>query len=139
LSPRDRHLPLFHDLRARAHLSLGEIEEAAAFARKAVRLPNASYRPYAALVAALGLLGRAEEARVWRAELLQRVPAYSCAYARADFAFGANEALVERFVAGLRQAGIPDGAEPAVTPPPASAPVAEPRPAGQAPSRSGTV
>src|SRR3712207_6966362 len=48
--PRSALFPyttLFRSQRAKAHLSLGELEEAAAFARKAVRLPNASYHPFA--------------------------------------------------------------------------------------------
>jgi TolB-like protein/Flp pilus assembly protein TadD len=135
LSPRDPHLAIFHDHRARAHLSLGEVEQAAAFARRAVRLPNASYHAFATLVAALGLLGRTEEARGWREDLLRLAPGYSCAYARGDLAVASNRALVERFVAGLRLAGVPEGSEPAAASPAA----ADPRRAAQAPARSGTV
>jgi len=127
LSPRDPHLSTFHDLRAMAHFALGELDEAAAFGREAVRLPNASYRAFATLVAALGLLGRPEEARPWREELLRRMPGYSCAYALGEFFFGANDALVERFVAGLREAGVPEGRPEA----------AEAAPSAAAPRRGG--
>jgi TolB-like protein len=110
LSPRDPHLSTFHDLSAMAYFSLGELDPAASFARKAVRLPNASYRAFATLVATLGLLGHFAEARPWREELLRRKPNYSCAHGRSDFFFCSDEALIGRFVEGLRRAGVPDGA-----------------------------
>jgi TolB-like protein/thioredoxin-like negative regulator of GroEL len=116
LSPHDPHMSIFFDLRAKACLSLGEVEEATVFARKAVRQPNATYHALTTLVAALGLLGREEELQGWRRELLRRVPDYSCSYARHDFAFSRNEAALESFITGLRQAGIPEQAGPVQAP-----------------------
>ena len=63
LSPRDPHLASFHAIRAVAHLSLGELDIAESFARKATRIPNANHWPFAILVSLLGLMDRAEEAR----------------------------------------------------------------------------
>lgn len=110
LSPRDPHLSTFHDLRAMAHYALGEYDAAQSFARRAVRLPNASYRAFATLTATLGQHGGAAEAAPVLEELLRRKPGYDCTYARGDFFFCANDALVERFVEGLRRAGVPEGA-----------------------------
>jgi tetratricopeptide (TPR) repeat protein len=100
LSPRDPHLSTFHDLRAMAHYALEEYDAALAFARRAVRVPNASYRAFATLAATLGQLGRLEEAGPVLEELLRRKPGYNCAYARGEFFFCANDAVVDRFVEG---------------------------------------
>jgi TolB-like protein/DNA-binding winged helix-turn-helix (wHTH) protein len=110
LSPRDPHLSTFHDIRAMAHFSLGEMEAALAFAWRAVRLPNASFRAFATLVATLGMLGRTEEVPPVLDELYRRKPGYSCAHGQSDFFFCVNEALVARFVEGLRRAGVPERA-----------------------------
>jgi TolB-like protein/DNA-binding winged helix-turn-helix (wHTH) protein/Flp pilus assembly protein TadD len=108
LSPRDPHLAGFHHARAMAHFSLGELDSAVAFLRKATRLPNATHWPFAALVAALGLLGRSEEARPFREELLRRRPDYGVAAARSELFFCPGAGLVERFGEGLRLAGVPE-------------------------------
>ena len=46
-------------------------------------------------------------------ELFARKPGYSCAYARGDLHFYVNASLVERFIEGLRLAGVPEEAVPA--------------------------
>ena len=108
LSPRDPHLTSFHHLRALAHFSLGDVEAAASFARMALRLQNASHCSFAVHAASLGLLGRPAEARASLAELLRRRPDYTCGYAPSDMFFCADQAVVERFVEGLRLAGLPE-------------------------------
>jgi hypothetical protein len=90
-----------------AHFSLGELELAEGFARRAVRLPNASHWSQAIMVATLGAQGRIKEAQPMLEALLRRRPGYTQATARTDFFFCADEDLVERFVAGLRRAGVP--------------------------------
>ncbi len=108
LSPRDPHLWTFHHMRAMAHLVLDQLEDAEEFGRRAVRLPNATYWPFATLTATLGLRGKHGDGRAAAAQLLQRKPNYSCGYARQDFFFCDDPGFVERFAEGLRQAGIPD-------------------------------
>jgi TolB-like protein len=110
LSPRDPHLWTFYAVRAAALISLGELEQAAEFARRAVRHPAATYWAHVTLVVTLGLLGRTDEAQAARAELLSRIPDYSVARARADFVglFSASERFMERYTEGLRRAGIPE-------------------------------
>ncbi len=109
LSPRDPHLSSFHAMRGLAHLSLGDLDAAVTLARQGARSPNATFWPFAILTAALGLLGRQEEARRAAAELLTHQPDYTIGTARSDFFFCSSHALVERFVEGLRRAGLEDG------------------------------
>ena len=108
LSPRDPHMWTFHHMRAMAHLVLEQMDEAEEYARRGVRPSNATYWPFATLTAALGLRGKDGNARAAAAELLRRKPNYSCGYAQQDFFFCDDAGFVERFVGGLRRAGIPD-------------------------------
>jgi TolB-like protein/DNA-binding winged helix-turn-helix (wHTH) protein len=107
LSPRDPHLWAFYHIRALAHLSLDELKSAEFSARKSIMQPNAPYWPYATLVATLGLMDRAADAAPFMRELLERNPSYDQAYARDDFFFCRNEAFIDRYVVGLRRAGVP--------------------------------
>ena len=111
LSPRDPHLASFHAIRAVAHLSLGELDIAEIFARKATRIPNANHWPFAILVSLLGLMDRAEETPRAVDSLLERYPGYTVATARSDFFFCGDYDLVERYLEGLRRAGVPETAE----------------------------
>lgn len=110
LSPRDPHISSFHAMRALAHFFLGDLDAAVAFARQGARAPNAKHWPFAVQAAALGLLGREEDARRAVAELMARQPGYSVAAARADFFFCRDPARIERFAEGLRRAGLPEAA-----------------------------
>lgn len=108
LSPRDPHLSSFHAARALAHIDLGELPEAVEYARRATRVPNAKLWPHMMLVAALGLMGRDEEARRALAALLEKAPGFTVEAARADFFFCADQGLIERCLDGLRRAGLTD-------------------------------
>ena len=106
LSPRDNHLWSFHHVRSWTHFSLGEYEIAAEFARRATRQPNVTYQAFASLAASLGLLGERAQAEAVGAELLQRKPNYSTEIARQEFFFCNDMGFIDRFVEGLRVAGI---------------------------------
>jgi TolB-like protein/Tfp pilus assembly protein PilF len=108
LSPRDPHLASFHATRAVAHLSLGDLDSAMVFARRAMRVPTTNQWPFATLASLLGLSGRLEEARRATDALLARYPAYTIATARSDFFFCQDQALASRYLSGLRQAGVPE-------------------------------
>lgn len=97
----------FHHVRAWTRLSLGELEAATRFARQATLHRNATYRAFATLTSSLGSLGNRSEAELAAAELLQRKPDYTCEFAQQQFFFCNDENFLERFVAGLRMAGIP--------------------------------
>jgi TolB-like protein/class 3 adenylate cyclase len=108
LSPRDPHLASFHTIRAVGHFALGDLDAAERFARMATRIPNANHWPFALLASLLAIRQRCHEMR-WAVDvLLQRNPDYSIATARSDFFFCGDGALVERFLEGLRQAGLPE-------------------------------
>ena len=106
LSPRDSHISSFHHVRSWAHFSLGEYDIAVEFARRATRQPNVTYQAFASLAASLGLLGERAQAETVAAELLQRKPNYSVETARQQFFFCNDPGFIERFVEGLRVAGI---------------------------------
>lgn len=108
LSPRDPHLAAFHATRALAHLSLGELEAAVNLARKGVRVSNVNQLTFSILVSLLGLQAPAEEAQRAADALLRKYPNYTVATARDDFFFCSDQALEERYLFGLRQAGIPE-------------------------------
>ena len=111
LSPRDPHLASFHAIRALAHFSLGELGTAESFARKAARIPNANHGPFAILVSLLGQTDRTEETCRAVDGLFERYPGYTVATARSDFFFCGDNELVERYLEGLRRAGVPEAAE----------------------------
>jgi TolB-like protein/DNA-binding winged helix-turn-helix (wHTH) protein/Flp pilus assembly protein TadD len=106
LSPRDSHISAFHHVRSWAHFSLGEYDIAVEFARRATRQPNATYQAFATLAASLGLLGDRTQAETVAAELLQRKSNYNIETARQEFFFCNDVGFINRFVEGLRVAGI---------------------------------
>jgi tetratricopeptide (TPR) repeat protein len=106
LSPRDSHIAAFHHVRSWAHFSLGEYDIAVEFARRATRQSNATYQTFATLAASLGLLGDRAQAETAAAELLQRKPNYNIETARQEFFFCNDVGFINRFVDGLRVAGI---------------------------------
>ena len=108
LSPRDNHLWSFHHVRSWTHFSLGEYDIAVEFARRATRQPNVTYQAFASLAASLGLLGERAQAEAVAVELLDRKPTYSTGTARQEFFFCNDMGFVNRFVEGLRVAGVSD-------------------------------
>jgi TolB-like protein/DNA-binding winged helix-turn-helix (wHTH) protein len=108
LSPRDSHLWSFHHVRSWAHFSLEEYEIAAEFARRATRQTNANYQAFATLAAALGLLGETAQAKEVAAGLLQSKPSYCAETARQELFFCNDPDFVDRYIEGLRMAGVPE-------------------------------
>jgi TolB-like protein/Tfp pilus assembly protein PilF len=108
LSPRDPHLASFYATRALAHFSLGDLDTAVGFARRGTRVSNANQLAFSILASLLGLQARTEEAERAVAALLQKYPTYTIATARSDFFFCSDQALIERYLQGLRQAGVPE-------------------------------
>jgi len=106
LSPYDPQRWAFYSYRALAHLLAGEFDGAVEWAQKASRIPNCHYWPFAHRVSALGHLQRAGELPSAIAELLQRKPEFSCAFARERLFYIKNPRHLELYVQGLRSAGI---------------------------------
>jgi pentatricopeptide repeat protein len=92
---------------ADAKYFLGDHEEAVSLALKALGQPNFQWSRYAVLIAALGQLGRHDEARRYLAEVTRERPDFSVAFVRDTHLFGAPETMA-RFCEGLHKAGVPD-------------------------------
>jgi DNA-binding SARP family transcriptional activator/Tfp pilus assembly protein PilF len=105
LSPSDPQLWTFYNMKSRALVGIGQYAEAELWARKAVRLPNATFWSDRALISALGYLGHEEEAHQAIQDLYRKKPGYTLEqYIRDDFmiADAAQQVIVE----GLRMAGL---------------------------------
>jgi hypothetical protein len=106
LSPRDAHLWTFYHVKGLSLFELDRLDDAAQQARSATRSPHASYWAYATLAAVLGAGGRLLEAAIAARELLRLKPDYTAAFARADFAGFKEGPFIDRYVLGLRSAGL---------------------------------
>jgi TolB-like protein/Tfp pilus assembly protein PilF len=106
LSPYDPQRWAFYSYRALAHILACEFEQALQWAQRATRVPNCHYWPFVHRVAALGYLQRESELAVALAELRQRKPDFSCAFARARLFYIKDPEHLERYVQGLRMAGV---------------------------------
>jgi TolB-like protein/class 3 adenylate cyclase len=109
LSPHDPFRWGFFSYRSLAHLFRGEYAEAAAWARKAIQVPNAQYWARAHLVAATGHLGDAKQAESAVRELLQLKPGFTLAFAREHLFYIKKPDQLALYLDGLRRAGLPEG------------------------------
>ena len=107
LSPNDPELWHFYDMLSTAHLSLGELDEAETFTRKALRQAHKTFWPYAMLVAILGLKGEIDPAKRAAVDLEAQRPGYTCDQARRDLYFCGNQDFIDYFVRGLEAADVP--------------------------------
>jgi tetratricopeptide (TPR) repeat protein len=108
LSPYDPQRWAFYSYGALAQIFAGDFDRAFGWAQKAIRIPNCHYWPFAHRVAALGHMQREEELRIAVAELLRRKPGFSCGFARKRLFYVKNPLQLNRYVEGLRKAGIPE-------------------------------
>lgn len=106
LSPHDPFRWAFYSYRSMAHLFRGDFDQAATWARKASRIPNAQYWPWAHLVAALGHLGNKEQAAAAVHDLLAIKPGFSIDFARKQLFYLKRVDQIETYVEGLRRAGM---------------------------------
>jgi TolB-like protein len=107
LSPHDPFRWAFYSYRSLAHIFRREFEDAASWARKAIRTPNAQYWARAHLVAALGHLGDAAQAEGAVKELIQAKPEFSIEFARKHLFYVKRPDQIDTYMEGLRRAGIP--------------------------------
>ena len=105
LSPRDQHMGSFMVRLAEAHLLERAYPDAAAWARKALRQQGFQWSRYAALIAALGHMGKRDEAAVALAECREARPDFSLAMVRSGHLY-TDEAAMAHYLEGLRKAGV---------------------------------
>jgi len=108
LSPYDPQRWAFYSYRALAHLLARQFDQALDWAQKATRVPNCHYWPFAHRVSALGHLDQLDALQTAKAELLQRKPEFSCAFALRRLYYIKNPAHLQVYVEGLRRAGVPE-------------------------------
>ena len=106
LSPHDPFRWAFYSYRSMAHLFRGDFDQAATWARNAIRIPNAQYWPWAHLVAALGHLGNKEQAASAVHDLLTIKPGFSIDFARKQLFYLKRADQIETYIEGLRRAGV---------------------------------
>jgi TolB-like protein/class 3 adenylate cyclase len=106
LSPHDPFRWAFYSYRSLAHLFRGEFDQAAHWARNAVRIPNAQYWARAHLVAALGHLGDQVQAASAVTDLLQIKPDFSISFARDHLFYLKRTDQIETYLTGLSKAGL---------------------------------
>ena len=109
LSPHDPNMGSFLVRIADAHYFAADYEGAVTFALKALGQPNFQWSRYAVLIAALGQLGRLDEARRYLEELTRQRPDFSIAFVRGTHLFG-EQSLMAQYCEGLRKAAVPDQA-----------------------------
>jgi len=107
LSPRDPFLVIWHLLKGWAALLAGRDEEAVEHATQAAEANPEFPDIYAVLASANGHLGRVGPACAALDQLSQRMPGLTVSDARLDRPF-AHAADRERFLTGLREAGLPE-------------------------------
>lgn len=112
LSPRDPHLWTFLNIRAVAHYIAGNLTEAEADERAALRQPNTTFWSAMILVAVLGRAVKPKEAREAIAELERLRPGMTVTLALRELYFGETSYqhpdFHEQFAADLRAAGLPE-------------------------------
>jgi TolB-like protein len=105
LSPRDPGNGFRMQSMALAHFAAGRYEEAVGWTLRALQHKPDDHNSHAILAASYGRLGRLEQARAEFREVLRLQPDYSLAGVKLIFR-GADPEFVERFVDGLRKAGL---------------------------------
>jgi TolB-like protein len=109
LSPHDPAMGSFLVRIADARYFMGDYDGAVAFALRALGQPNFQWSRYAVLIAALGRLGRQEEARRYLVEVTRERPDFSVEFVCRTHLFGEQD-LMARYCEGLRKAAVPETA-----------------------------
>jgi TolB-like protein/Tfp pilus assembly protein PilF len=109
LSPQDPNMGSYLARIAEAKYLVGDDEAAVRFALRALAQPSFQWSRYAILIAALGQLGRKDEARHYLAEVTQRRSNFSVAFVRTMHPFS-RDMGIDRYYDGLRKAGVPETA-----------------------------
>jgi tetratricopeptide (TPR) repeat protein len=105
-SPYDPNMGSFLVRIAEAKHLTGDDEGAVTFALRAINQPHFQWSRYSVLIAALGQLGRVDEAQRYLNEITRVRPDYSIDFVRTMHPFSADMGI-ERYYDGLRKAGVP--------------------------------
>jgi len=109
LSPQDPNMGSYLVRIAEAKYLIGEDEAAVRFALRALAQPSFQWSRYAILIAALGQLGRQEEAHHYLVEVTRMRPDFSMTFVQTMHPF-VRDMGIDRYYEGLRKAGVPEGA-----------------------------
>jgi TolB-like protein len=107
LSPYDPNMGSFLVRMADAKYFGADYEGAVALALKALGQPNFQWSRYATLLAALGQLGRVNEAARYLGEVVRFRPDFSISFVRKWHPFF-HQDYMARYCEGLRKAGVPE-------------------------------
>jgi DNA-binding SARP family transcriptional activator/TolB-like protein len=107
LAPSDPYFSFWESFYTIAYTFNGEYDKAAAVGRRAVRANPEFSNGYKPLIAALGHLGQVDEATLYLDKLLVLEPTFSIKSFSGSYPFGKEEDR-ERYIAGLRLAGVPE-------------------------------
>ena len=106
LSPRSPRPWTYRQMLGQAYFNLGRYEEAMACFEKAIQIPSAPFMPFAHAAAALGHLGRLDDAREMLAEVRRREPDFSTDTVRRTVGRYGRYSCVDQVLDGLRKAGL---------------------------------
>ncbi len=106
LSPRSPRSWTYRQMLGQAYFNLARYEEAMAWLEKAIHIPGAPYMPFAHAAAALGHLGRLDEARDMLTEVKNRKPDFSADTVRNTVGRYGRYSCVDQVIDGLRKAGL---------------------------------
>ena len=107
LSPRDPMAWTFESVLATAHMQAGRHDEAASWARRAIRGNPKSSTPYRTLAASCIHLGQVEQGREAMRHALELEPGLTLSSFQASYPI-ARYANLESYLEGLRAAGLPE-------------------------------
>jgi TolB-like protein/Tfp pilus assembly protein PilF len=105
-SPYDPNMGSFLVRIAEAKYLTGDDEGAVSFALRAINQPHFQWSRYSILIAALGQLGRADEAQRYLQEITRMRPDFSIEFVQTMHPFSADMGI-DRYFEGLRKAGVP--------------------------------
>ena len=105
-SPYDPNMGSFLVRIAEARYLTDDDEGAVTFALRAINQPHFQWSRYSVLIAALGQLGRVDEAQRYLNEITRARPDFSIDFVRTMHPFSADMGI-ERYYDGLRKAGVP--------------------------------
>ena len=108
LSPRDVHVVTWYNYLGVAAFVAGRHEEAADWAKKTADANPQFPAGHRTLAASYGILGRLAEAEAARERLQELLPHLTIAQLRESLPYFKNSDDLERYLNGLRKAGLPE-------------------------------